>query len=132
MIRYCMTNFLHNWFGHRSPATARPSHSYQWPGQSGTEYPFEIHGLDATLKPVPGIYIYAKQLPDGDWSPIYISQSRDLHQRLEGHVTLNDAIANGATHLHVHYSSTGPGARFSEEHDLVQRWSPICNDPVER
>lgn len=124
------TNFLQNLFGHHAPP-ARQTHSYLWPGQSGTEYSFEIHSLGMVLKPLPGVYIYAKQLADGDWSPLYISQSRDLHQRLEGHVTLRDAIANGATHLHVHYHTEHPTARFAEEHDLVQHWCPVCNDPLE-
>ena len=79
---------------------------------------------------MPGVYIYAKLLADGDWSPIYIAQTRDLHQRLEGHVTVQDAIANGATHLHAHYSTAGQGARCTEEKDLIRRWQPVCNDAL--
>jgi len=102
--------------------------TYNWGGQSGKEYQFEIYGLDASFRPLPGVYIYAKQLSDGDWSPIYIAQTRDLHQRLEGHVTLQNAIADGATHLHAHYCNAGQGARCSEEKDLIGRWHPVCND----
>ena len=65
----------------RAENTASPS--YNWPGQSGKVYHYEIYPFDAAFRPLPGLYIYAKQLPDGDWSPIYISQTRDLHQRLE-------------------------------------------------
>ena len=63
--------------------------------------------------------------------PVYIAQTRDLHQRLEGHVSVNDAIAYGATHIHVHYCTTGRAARCTEEHDLIERWKPVCNDAVE-
>ena len=130
MLWLTTTSFLKTLFGHHA-SPARQSPSYLWIGYSGTEYPFHIHPLGMVLKPLPGVYIYAKELSDGDWSPIYISQSRDLHQRLEGHVTLRDASANGATHLHVHYLTDHPNARFAEEHDLVQRWCPVCNEPLE-
>ena len=121
-------NFLQHLF-HPHPQPDRRSASfYDWPGQSGSEYHYEIHALGTGFKPLLGIYIYAKELTAGDWSPIYIAQTRDLHQRLEGHVTLTEAMANGATHLHAHYCNAGPSARYTEERDLVQRWQPVCNE----
>ena len=87
--------------------------------------------MDAEFQPLPGNYIYAVRTEDGHWVPIYIAQTRDLHQRLEGHVGVTDAIQNGATHLHAHYSSEGQAARCSEERDLIHRWQPVCNEPVE-
>lgn len=116
---------------HANPNHAQSS-SYSWSGLSGKEYQFQIYPLGAIFRPLPGIYIYARQLSDGDWSPVYISQTRDLHQRLEGHVTLQDAIANGATHLHAHYCIAGPSARCTEEQDLIRRWQPLCNDVFQR
>ena len=113
---------------HPHSESATTATGYNWPGQSGKEYHYEIYPFDTAFRPLPGIYIYAKQLADGDWSPIYIAQTRDLHQRLEGHVNVGDAIANGATHLHAHYSTAGQSARCTEEHDLIQRWRPVCND----
>jgi hypothetical protein len=121
-------NLIKNLFSRHPHAAGATATAYNWPGQSGKEYPYHIYPLDATFRPLPGIYIYAKQLSDGDWSPIYISQTRDLHQRLEGHVKLADAIANGATHLHAHYDTTGQSARCTEEHDLIERWHPVCNE----
>ena len=102
-----------------------------WPGQSGKVYPYEVYPLDTSFRPLPGLYIYAGQAEDGSWVPVYIAQTRDLHQRLEGHVRMDDAIANGASHLHAHYCSAGQAARCTEEHDLILRWHPVCNDPVE-
>ncbi len=101
-----------------------------WPGQSGKQYQYEVFPLGTPFQPLAGNYIYASQSEDGDWIPVYIAQTRGLHQRLEGHVTAADAAANGATHIHVHYSDTGQAARCSEERDLILRWSPVCNDPV--
>jgi hypothetical protein len=107
------------------------SSAFNWPGQSGKEYQYEVYPLGASFQSLPGNYIYAKQAEDGRWIPIYIAQTRDLHQRLEGHVTVQDAMGNGATHLHAHYSSIGQGARCTEERDLILRWQPVCNEPVE-
>jgi hypothetical protein len=116
----------------RHPQSQNPSSSFtRWPGQSGKEYQYEIHPIDTAFRPLPGNFIYARQSEGGSWLPIYIAQTRDMHQRLEGHVSLDDAIAHGTTHIHVHYSTTGQAARCTEEHDLVLRWQPACNDAAE-
>jgi hypothetical protein len=132
VVSYLKVNLIQRLFGrHPQSETGAAGSSYNWPGQSGREYHYQICPLDAVFKPLPGNFIYAKELSDGDWSPIYIGVTRDLHQRLEGHVSLRDAIANGATHLHAHYCNAGQAARCSEEHDLIQRWHPVCNEPLE-
>lgn len=101
-----------------------------WPGQSGKEYAYEVFPMDASFQPLPGNYIYARQTDEGQWVPIYIAQTRGLHQRLEGHVGVSDAMQNGATHLHAHYCAAGQASRCSEERDLLLRWQPVCNEPV--
>jgi hypothetical protein len=118
-------------FSRHRQVEAPPSNLVNWPGQSGKQYTFEIFPLDAAFQALPGIYIYAGQAEDGSWVPVYIAQTRGLHQRLEGHVRMEDAMANGATHLHAHYCSEGQAARCSEEHDLIAAWHPVCNEPVE-
>jgi len=120
-------NLINKLFSRHANSIHARQTTYKWGGQSGKDYLFHIYPLSTVLRNEPGIYIYAKQLSFGEWSPIYISQSRDLHQRLEGHVTVHDAIDNGATHLHAHYCPEGPCARFSEESDLIKRWQPVCN-----
>jgi len=124
-------SFLSHLFHRNSqqPEIASSSSIY-WLGQSGTQYPYEIHPLDALFQSVPANYIYAAQSEDGTWVPIYIAQTRALAQRLEGHVSVADATEKGATHIHVHLSTAGQGARCSEEHDLLERWHPVCNDAV--
>lgn len=124
-------NLLKRLFGHHREAQAASSPYVSWPGQSGTEYPYEIQPIDTVFRPLPGNFIYARQTEDGQWVPVYIAQTRDLHQRLEGHVSVNDAKANGATHIHVHYSTGGQAGRCTEERDLILRWQPVCNDPIE-
>jgi hypothetical protein len=125
---FSRVNLIKQLFSRHTHASHAPSCTYNWPGQSGKEYTFTIYPLNTAFRPLPGVYIYAKQLSCGDWSAIYIAQTRDLHQRLEGHITLQDAIANGATHLHAHYCNAGQGARCTEEQDLIHRWRPVCND----
>jgi hypothetical protein len=124
-------SFLKNLFGHHAPVETAPSPFISWPGQSGKEYQYEVYPIDTAFKALPGNFIYAKQAEDGSWVPIYITQTRDMHQRLEGHVSLDDAVANGATHIHVHYCTTGQAARCTEERDLIQRWQPVCNEVQE-
>ena len=131
IVQWCniiKVNFLKNIFGHRPPPDQLSSSACNWPGYSGKEYQFEIHDLNSAFQTLPGVYIYARLLPDGDWDPVYVAQTRDLHQRLEGHVRQDDAVANGATHLHAHYCGAGQGARCAEEKDLILRWRPVCND----
>ena len=125
-------NFLKNLFSHHPHPRSPGAHNQvSWTGHSGTRYPYEIFPLDAVFKPLPANFIYAQLSEDGSWTPIYIAQTRDMHQRLEGHVSVNDAKVSGATHIHVHYSTTGQSARGTEEHDLVLQWKPVCNEPVE-
>jgi hypothetical protein len=124
-------NFIKHLFSHHRQAESTTSAAINWPGQSGKEYSYEVFPLDASFQALPGNYIYAKQAEDGTWIPVYIAQTRDLHQRLEGHVRLDDAVQNGATHLHAHYCAVGQASRCSEERDLLLRWQPVCNDPVE-
>lgn len=102
-----------------------------WPGQSGTQYQYTVYAIDTEFPALPGTYIYAKIAEDGQWVPLYVAQTRDMHQRLEGHEKLQDAIDNGATHIHVHFSSSGQAARCSEERDLVLRWRPVFNEMME-
>jgi len=123
-----LMSILNHLFHRHHQADDASSLLINWPGQSGTQYPYEIHPFDATFPAVPANYIYAGQSEDGTWVPIYIAQTRALKQRLEGHVSVADAIAKGATHIHVHLSTTGQGARCSEEHDLIELWHPMCNE----
>jgi hypothetical protein len=123
-------NLLKRIFGRSQQEQNTPSPFIGWAGQSGKEYQYEIHPIDAVFKALPGNFVYAAQAEDGSWIPIYIAQTRDLHQRLEGHVSLDDAVANGATHIHAHYCTTGQAARCTEERDLILRWQPVCNDPI--
>ena len=106
-----MNLFKHLFSRHPHQETVTAPDSCAWPGESGTEY--------------------AGQNEAGGWVPVYISQTRDLHQRLEGHVRTSDAVAKGATHLHAHYCAAGQATRCGEERDLIKQWQPVCNEVLE-
>ena len=125
-------SFIGRLLGRRQqPESTEASPFMVWTGQSGKEYQYEIYPIDTDFRPLPGNYVYAKQTEDGGWIPLYIAQTRDMHQRLEGHEKLQDATENGATHVHVHLSSAGQAVRCTEERDLILRWKPMCNEQVE-
>jgi hypothetical protein len=124
-------NLLKHLFSRHPHSENPPSTSWDWLGASGNSYSYEIYALNAEFSPLPGNYIYARQDEEGHWIPVYVAQTRDLHQRLEGHVRLDDAVASGATHLHAHYSATGQAARCTEERDLIKHWQPVCNEVLE-
>lgn len=123
-----MNLIKHLFSRHPHRETTESATSCHWVGYSGKQYRYEIYPLETEFRPLPGNYIYAKQDEEGRWIPIYIAQTRDLHQRLEGNVRMDKAIASGATHLHAHYCTAGQAARCTEEHDLVKRWQPVCNE----
>ena len=124
-------NLIKQLFGRHPQPQSVPFPFISWSGESGTEYLYEVYPIGTPFRPLSGNYIYARQSEDGSWIPIYIAQTRDLHQRLEGHVTVDEAIANGATHVHIHYCTAGQAARCTEERDLILRWQPVCNDVSE-
>ena len=105
--------------------------SFNWPGASGKEYTYRIYPAGASFKSVPGNFILAREYEPGEWVPLYIGQTRDLSQRLEGHGHQESALQKGATHLHMHLSTAGQAARCEEERDLIRRWQPFCNEQLE-
>jgi len=115
---------------HKAETAEGDSH-INWPGKSGKEYQYQVYPLDTSFNPGPANYIYAKPSEDGSWTPLYIAQTRDLHQRLESFEKQDLAIRNGATHIHIHIIE-GKAARCDEERDLILNWQPICNERFEK
>ena len=74
----------------------------------------------------PGNYIFAKHSVDSAF-PIYIGQTGDLSERFDGHHKMPCIKRNGATHIHVHTSSSDEDVRKREESDLIRKWNPPCN-----
>lgn len=123
-------NLISKLLSRRHPTESPSKPTMTWTGQSGKGYHYEIYAIETEFRPLPGNYIYARQTEDGSWMPIYVGQTRDMHQRLEGQEKLASAIENGATHIHMHYDTVGQAARCTEERDLIVRWQPSGNDAV--
>lgn len=124
-------NLIQRLLSRRHEPEAASAEYLCWPGASGTEYQYVVYPLNAEFPPLPGNYMYAGQAEDGTWVPLYIAQTRDMHQRLEGHEKLQDSMERGATHIHVHFNGAGQAARCTEERDLIARWQPPCNEKPE-
>lgn len=99
-----------------------------WPGQSGKEYKYWIYPIGTTFNKEPGNYIFAKETRPGYWSPCYIGQTENLDERLTDHEKEACAKRHGATHIHTHVTLGGEAIRRAEEGDLIQKWTPPCNE----
>ncbi len=98
-----------------------------WVGQHGSEYEYWIYPIDMdNFKEEGGNYIFAREISLGEWTPQYIGETSNLNERLGNHEKKPCARRNGATHIHAHLNSN-EFTRLSEEQDLIDAWSPICN-----
>jgi hypothetical protein len=98
-----------------------------WTGQSGRNYGYWIHPIEASFRKIAGNVIFAKQTEAGEWEPVYIGQTRNFDEGFADQKSENCAKINGATHAHVHFSSPGDAVRKAEVADLVAKWNPVCN-----
>jgi hypothetical protein len=98
-------------------------------GKSSRMYRYWL--LASTTAPaimaVGGNYLFAKQLPNGNWLPLYIGQAGDLKARLPAHERMAEARRAGANFVFAHSTPAGEKARLDEEWDLIQFWGPEMN-----
>jgi len=74
-----------------------------------------------------GNYAFVRQLPNGQFVPIYFGQTSSLADRLPGHEAWPRAQRLGATHVMAHATPAGEQARLAEEADLIAFWNPPLN-----
>jgi hypothetical protein len=100
-----------------------------WAGKSGKLYTYWfMSGLTAAgIKAEAGNYVFAKQLPNGNFVPLYFGEAEVLNTRIPGHERWGDAVNLGATHVMGHTTPGGAQARLAEERDLIQFWNPPLN-----
>jgi hypothetical protein len=97
------------------------------PGKSGKLYRYWLQTDVGRLLAVGGNYVFLKQLPNGNFVPVYFGQAEDLNDRLPGHERWAEAVRLGATHVAAHTTPAGEQARLDEERDLIERWNPPLN-----
>ena len=100
-----------------------------WPGRSGKTYGYWFTSsiAAADLKDEGGNYMFVRQLPNGNWLPVYIGVADSLRNRLPNHEHLAAAQRLGATDVMTHTTPAGPQVRLDEERDLIQQWNPALN-----
>ena len=72
-----------------------------WPLGNGQSLRFTIYTINAvTWNEVPGLYIFTYD--NGQyWKPLYIGQAEDFRKRMASHERFEEAVLNGATHIHA-------------------------------
>jgi ribosomal protein S18 acetylase RimI-like enzyme len=103
--------------GTRTPNT-RADERWQWAGQSGEIYTYEIHDWPARLSAGPGNYILANSDSAGGWRPLSIGECADLSE-LQSHLRGRQ----DATHVHVRPNFNPLAVRRREAADLAERWT---------
>ncbi len=98
-----------------------------WTGKSERQYGYWIHPIEVQFRKIAGNIIFAKQTETGEWTPLYIGQTRNFDEGLADHDKEVCAKKNGATHVHAHFSSPDEHVRKAENADLVAKWKPVCN-----
>lgn len=100
----------------------------RWAGESGRRYGYWIHPIDVQFRKIAGNVIFARQTETGEWTPLYIGETRDFDEGFAPPEREACARGQGATHVHVHFSSPSWQIRKAEEEDLIARWKPPCNE----
>jgi hypothetical protein len=100
-----------------------------WLGKSGQTYRywFIMDPTAAGIKATAGNYAFVKQLPNGNFTPLYFGESEDVQSRIPGYDRWEVARRVGVTHVMGHTSPVGVVARLAEERDLIQQWHPLLN-----
>jgi hypothetical protein len=100
-----------------------------WPGNSGKMYRYWfIDSITANgIQAVAGNYAFVKQLPNGNFVPLYFGEATSLQDRIINHDRWADAKRAGLTHVMAHTTPAGEQARLAEERDLIQQWDPPLN-----
>ena len=117
--------------GKPDPVNAELNHV--WVGGSGLWYTYVVVPIGALIPALAGVYIFARQIDNGTWDPVYIGETANLRQRLtSSHEQWTPAAELGATHLHIstRLANENEYARLAEESDLLSRYRPPCNGDV--
>lgn len=73
----------------------------EWPLPNGQTMTFHIYDSNKNWLQVAGLYIFSFKKPNGFWHPLYVGQTNDFSSRLPSHERLDEAVRNGATHIHA-------------------------------
>lgn len=93
--------------------------THRWTGHSGTGYYYEIYPIGTPMAELPGNYALCRQA-EGRWEALYFGEAESLASECAaGNKAWDQAIADGATHLHAKVTHGGRDARAAERSDLA-------------
>lgn len=95
-----------------------------WLGHEFGTYP-----LNTTWNDVAGVYIFCGINAQGYWVPVYVGQTDSFKSRFSSHEKWDQAIRNGATHIHARAIPHAP-MRDAVEMALIQMLRPKLNEQL--
>ncbi|MCB1487356.1 MAG: hypothetical protein KDJ88_07850 [Bauldia sp.] len=101
-------------------------------GISGTTYSLQLHPIGTDYLWHPGVYIFCKLAPNGNWDAVYVGETAAFGHRLSrelfAHHKWPRIRAAGATHIATLHIPGPLWSRESIETDLRHSLNPPCND----
>jgi hypothetical protein len=100
-------------------------------GETGKLYRFAVLRADGPFPHGPAVYAFAKPGFGGrGWTPLFLSRTANVAQRVPGHERWAEAEALGATHVLV-LSFPERAQRELAEDDLLMALRPVLNTQME-
>lgn len=96
-----------------------------WPIGNNEALEFDVYPTNEGWNPVPGLYIFS-YVSEGRWIPLYVGQAENFQTRMPNHDRLDEAVRNGATHIHAKVCSQ-QAFRDRWEQLLIQHLQPPMN-----
>ena len=94
-------------------------------GKSGKLHRFAALRPEADFPAAPAVYAFAKPAGRG-WTPVFLSRTGNLAQRMAWHERWEEAQRLGATHVLIHHHDKRD-AREAVEADLLAVLRPVMN-----
>jgi len=98
-------------------------------GESGKLYRFHVLRAQAPTLSEPALYAFARPGPGLSWTPLFLSRTGNLADRLNGHERWEEAQRLGATHVLALFEPEREGRTFAEN-DLLAALRPALNAPA--
>ena len=96
-----------------------------WPIGNGQTIQFDVYDRNTGWNDVPGLYIFS-HIKAGSWYALYVGQAESFSARLPKHERMDEAVRNGATHIHAAVVRQ-QSSRDQWERMLIQTLQPPLN-----
>lgn len=96
-----------------------------WPLGNGQTLEFTVYNSNTGWNKVAGLYIFA-YVGGEYWRSLYIGQAEDFSTRMPNHERLEEAVQQGATHIHAAVVPLAAN-RDKWEKMLIQHLQPPMN-----